>query len=153
MNCREALQKLEAYLDGELQAEAGSALEQHLRDCPACSAELTKRRDLFELLEDLEPSPLPFDFTSTVLKGLDHHARGGWSLLWPWLRLPWSGQQFVSLTFAVGTTACLMAAVTVLFRWGNQSGLLAGLGDRFQVFWLGISTTVSITGTWLSQVW
>jgi anti-sigma factor RsiW len=35
--CRELLQNVSAYLDGELDATACDAIERHSHDCPACA--------------------------------------------------------------------------------------------------------------------
>jgi anti-sigma factor RsiW len=40
MLCGQERETLAAYLDGEVQPEQASALEQHLRTCPACAAEI-----------------------------------------------------------------------------------------------------------------
>ncbi len=40
MPCGQDRQTLAAYLDGEVQAEQGNALEQHLRTCTECAAEV-----------------------------------------------------------------------------------------------------------------
>jgi anti-sigma factor RsiW len=40
MPCGQDREMLAAYLDGEIQAEQGNALEQHLRTCSACAAEV-----------------------------------------------------------------------------------------------------------------
>ncbi|MGA8086580.1 MAG: anti-sigma factor [Terracidiphilus sp.] len=40
MPCDQDRKLLAAYLDGELQSEQGSALEQHLRNCTECAAEV-----------------------------------------------------------------------------------------------------------------
>ena len=45
MNCQEARQLLDAYLDGELEVDKCSELEEHLPQCPECPTELTGHRE------------------------------------------------------------------------------------------------------------
>jgi hypothetical protein len=59
MNCREFLDILHLHLDGAA-LPADSALEMHVRDCPACHARLTATRrltDSFRLLRSSAPPP------------------------------------------------------------------------------------------------
>jgi anti-sigma factor RsiW len=46
MNCESCTEKLDAYFDGELSAEVARALDEHMRRCPACTAESLRRLQL-----------------------------------------------------------------------------------------------------------
>jgi anti-sigma factor RsiW len=46
MACDAWVEKLDAYLDGELPAEEARALDEHLRACPACASQVVKRVQL-----------------------------------------------------------------------------------------------------------
>ena len=46
MNCESWTEKLDAYFDGELSAEEARALDAHVRQCPACTAESLRRLQL-----------------------------------------------------------------------------------------------------------
>jgi anti-sigma factor RsiW len=46
MNCEAAIALIDDYIDGQLGAEGGSALEAHLTGCAACRAELARARSL-----------------------------------------------------------------------------------------------------------
>jgi anti-sigma factor RsiW len=54
--CRAVLDRLEAYVDGELPREAGAALERHVETCPTCSGELALARQIRSGLREL-PQP------------------------------------------------------------------------------------------------
>src|SRR5260221_3936314 len=43
MQCLEWRQELDTFLDGESSHSRGSALQEHVRSCPACAAELVAR--------------------------------------------------------------------------------------------------------------
>ena len=53
MNECDPAQEISACHDGELPAPARAALEEHLRQCPDCAAELAHLRELSRLLEGL----------------------------------------------------------------------------------------------------
>ncbi len=46
MNCESWTEKLDAYFDGELSAEEARELDEHVRQCPACTAESLRRLQL-----------------------------------------------------------------------------------------------------------
>ena len=46
MTCNSWTEKLDAYFDGELPADEARALDEHVRQCPACTAESLRRLQL-----------------------------------------------------------------------------------------------------------
>ena len=52
MNCQETQPLLHGYVDGELDLTTTLALEQHLRQCPACAGEHSALRTLRSTLAD-----------------------------------------------------------------------------------------------------
>ena len=67
-NCQS--EHIAAYLDGELDAVVCALLEEHLKLCPACSAELAEQRSLLCTLDSTfgrgSNLPLPTDFARVV---------------------------------------------------------------------------------------
>lgn len=60
MNACEWTRQIEAYHDGELGAEASRSVEEHLRACPACAAELGRSKALSRrFAEAAFPHPSP----------------------------------------------------------------------------------------------
>lgn len=58
MQCREVIELLSAYHDGELSPDQADAVAEHLAACPACSAELDSLQKLSDMAQQLdEPSP------------------------------------------------------------------------------------------------
>lgn len=53
--CVDALERIEAYLDGELDATEATALEHHRKACPACAEELAWARRVRQELRALPP--------------------------------------------------------------------------------------------------
>jgi len=49
MNCREYVEFLMAYVNGELPADRAAAFERHISDCPPCIHYLETYRDTLEL--------------------------------------------------------------------------------------------------------
>ena len=70
--------ELSAYVDGELSEEKAAAIRQHLTDCAACRAELSRLAfvsETLDLLEGAEPDP----YFAPRLKRLAAGRRsGGW---------------------------------------------------------------------------
>lgn len=66
MRCLD-LERLYAYLDGELAGRNKQAVEEHMAACPACREALEERRHLLQAAETLPDLELPGDFAKTVL--------------------------------------------------------------------------------------
>jgi anti-sigma factor RsiW len=74
MNCREFVEFLMTYLDGELEEAQRSLFEEHLRDCPGCIDYLDSYRKTVELGGSLcqepegpVPDEVPEDLVAAVL--------------------------------------------------------------------------------------
>lgn len=57
--CRETLQDISAYLDGDLDAAACHAIERHARGCPGCAAALDGLRQTVGLCRQAADVPMP----------------------------------------------------------------------------------------------
>lgn len=51
MKCKKTSERLNAYLDGELAPDEALAVQEHLRACPQCAAELDGLKQLNQALE------------------------------------------------------------------------------------------------------
>jgi anti-sigma factor RsiW len=71
MNDCPHVQRLGAYHDGELSGEARAQIEQHLRQCPACTAELRRLGRLSELLSAATATRIPPAALRRLHQGLD----------------------------------------------------------------------------------
>ena len=74
MTCRELVDFLGAYLDGELSADVRGQFEEHLAACPECTAYVATYRDTVKLakraFEDLDapvPTGVPDDLVRAIL--------------------------------------------------------------------------------------
>lgn len=76
MNCRELLDFLMAYLDGELAPEVRAEFDRHLAVCPPCIDYLQSYRRTLELArqslpandEEAVPQPIPDDLVRAILQ-------------------------------------------------------------------------------------
>lgn len=57
--CQQTLHDVSAYLDGELDAAACDAIEQHGRACPGCRAALDGLRQAVGLCRQAAGAPMP----------------------------------------------------------------------------------------------
>jgi len=104
MNCRTVEERLDAWLDGELDPAQARSMKLHVRGCPVCSAKLAELGSLFNALGAL-PGP-PKD--RTLAGDTARAARERWAArpLRPW---------FENLNlFAKGLGVAALAAGLVL---------------------------------------
>lgn len=67
IDCREAVRRMWAYLDHELEAQPVTEFEAHLETCQRCCGELEFSRHLREMVADDERSPaMPSDVRSRI---------------------------------------------------------------------------------------
>jgi anti-sigma factor (TIGR02949 family) len=67
IDCREAVQRMWAYLDHELAAKPVSEFEAHLETCQRCCGELEFNRHLREIVSDDKRAPaMPPDLRSRI---------------------------------------------------------------------------------------
>jgi anti-sigma factor RsiW len=71
MNECEHAQRLGAYHDGELVGAARAEIERHLRQCPACAAELQRLGRLSGLFSKAAAPPMPPAALRRLHKGID----------------------------------------------------------------------------------
>lgn len=74
MNCESIRELLGPYLDGELPDEQRSQLEQHIQNCPGCTAEMEEQRILHGQLDQLGDRPAvkaPPDLWAAIEQHLD----------------------------------------------------------------------------------
>ncbi len=65
-DCHEVIEKLNAYLDGELPSRAGAEVRDHLAACARCTAELEKLQRLNRALDELQGMVPPAQFPSRI---------------------------------------------------------------------------------------
>lgn len=66
--CRELFAALSEYLDGELDPEVCSRMEDHLGDCPPCQAFLGSLRRTVDLTRNLPKKGLPEDLKAKLVE-------------------------------------------------------------------------------------
>lgn len=94
MDCREFQEYLYLYLDGEFGDHESSAMEEHMRACPACRAEASAELEFLKTIRDrcTEPEPMPQVRRARVLGRLDETlnppARDPFSFFRPLVLLP-----------------------------------------------------------------
>ncbi|MHC4480994.1 MAG: anti-sigma factor family protein [Planctomycetota bacterium] len=67
MDCPEAQEKLNSYLDGEISPEGVAAVQEHLRVCPRCAAELNELERLNQVLDVLQGIEVPKGFARRAI--------------------------------------------------------------------------------------
>lgn len=77
MKCAEARELLSAYIDGALSGAPRRRLEDHLRECPTCAAELADLRRTAALLASLDEIDPPAEFRASLRQRLQEVTRQG----------------------------------------------------------------------------
>lgn len=66
IDCREAVRRMWAYLEHELEAKPVSEFEAHLETCQRCCGELEFSRHLREMVAEKEAPPVPSELRSRI---------------------------------------------------------------------------------------
>lgn len=70
MKCADVRDLLSAYVDDALDAEQRARLTDHLRDCPACAAELQELKQTIALVQELDEIEPPAEFRTELRQRL-----------------------------------------------------------------------------------
>lgn len=132
MTCFGNEDKINRYLDGEMDALERTRFEEHLADCRACQQELAQTRALFTVLEGLQEAPAPANLLEEVLSGL------------PTRPAPGVGR-WILVAQAAATVILLAVAYPRLVTW------YAYVDAWFAPGWL--SNRVAEVVTWGKDVW
>lgn len=109
MRCFQATRWLSAYIDGELDPRRRVALEAHLKNCEACSAELERFKEHWEALaEGDQVPPMPTDLWGQILASLDESKH-----------LPWHRRYRTRLLQAACVATCIVLGFSggALLSW------------------------------------
>jgi len=90
MNCRQADERLSAYLDGELTPPEAEEVRRHLASCAACRAAFEQLQRTVQAVKDLPVVLAPKDFRARVMADVQSDAGTAvekkaprWRMLWP----------------------------------------------------------------------
>ncbi len=73
INCKNFLEELSDYIDGDLDAELRVSVEAHLGKCPDCWVVYDETRRTIEISQSVDCHPLPPDVHDRLLKILEQH--------------------------------------------------------------------------------
>jgi anti-sigma factor (TIGR02949 family) len=114
ISCSRAKDLIEAYLDGDLPADASASVARHLDGCPECA----RQRELAAAVrEELKRLP-QFDLSPGRLDAIRHRVAGPGpqSLEWPRFR----GNRRGAAVLAAAAVACLALAAVLLDTPGSR---------------------------------
>jgi anti-sigma factor RsiW len=77
MRCRQVVDKISEYLDGELDPELVLELERHLEHCEDCRIVVDTTHKTVEVFCHTEPAPLPDDVRERLNQLFRHRFRKG----------------------------------------------------------------------------
>ncbi len=114
------LERIDLYLEGELDAEERRALEEHLESCPGCRAVVERRHVFLEALSGLPAIEVPAGFAQAVMSRIPAKPR----------------RRFGWIAAGAGTAALSTALLVLYLVTGMSAGnLLVSAGSwLFGVF-------------------
>src|SRR5512146_2904785 len=106
MACDLWRERLNAYIDDELQAKDTESLRTHLKDCTSCSSDLISRIELNRSIQDAGNRYSPEPQCSRRIQGMIPRRRDAF---WDWKRIP-----------ILVATAAMIVFVVLGWRWLSQ---------------------------------
>jgi anti-sigma factor RsiW len=110
--CEKTRFLLEQYFDGELSGRRATWVEDHLMDCPACSAELEALKQTRDLLQRAMREAATGIDLAQVWRGVQPHLEGSKPSLWE--RLGVAAREYLSVYKPLFASAAVAAAVAVV---------------------------------------
>ena len=143
MTCLGDEERINRYLDDDLNPEERAQFEAHLSDCPACRRALARQRALFALLDGLAEAPVPADLREAVLAGLPRRRAAP---LGRWLLMAQAAATVALLALAWPTLRRLYVQWTALLPPGWLTALAAEAFARFRetIAWFQAALTVEV---------
>lgn len=89
MKCKDIINLLSPYLEGELKREEREKLDAHLKECPKCREELSLLEKTIQSVKDLEEVAPPVNLLTRINEELDKRVlRSRLSLVWEKMTRP-----------------------------------------------------------------
>jgi hypothetical protein len=143
------LEKLYAYLEGDLDGRDKKFVEDHAASCSACREALEERRYLLQAAETLPAFEVPGDFARSVMDRIaPERAKAKTSV---WLKAAAAGAAtfaaaLVATTLITGHTLSQLVLGLNRFLWSNLQGLASVLTKGAKYVFLTFKTLLQITG-------
>lgn len=148
MTCLE-LEKLYAYLEGDLAGRENKAVEEHLASCSACREALEERRVLLRAAETLPAFEVPRDFVQAVMDKIAPAPERSKAKTAGWLLAAAAGlttfaAALVATTLITGHNLSQLVLGLNRFLWNNLQGLASVLTKGAKYVFLAFSVLVQI---------
>jgi len=121
MNCRNAKNKIKAFLDGELPCSEQEILKQHLKTCPECSQEADSLSKTWEMLLELPGEKDVPDIVPGVLERISRQEEKG---SFPGRIMEWA--EVFKPSFATATVFAMITGFTL------GAGIAKSLSENYR---------------------
>ena len=133
--CSAVKSRLGRYYDGELSPVECRRIEDHLKQCNRCSADLQEIREMAAVFQEGMPAPpVPSDLTQRIMekaRAQVDDAVPGWSVLWFWKNWSFS-MRFAAVT--VSAAACYIGLAI------GSAPLPSTLSAGNEMQWVGMTS-------------
>lgn len=145
MTCLGDEERINRYLDGELNPSERAQFEEHLGGCTACQRELAQARALFAVLDGLQAAPAPVDLRAEVLAGLPRRQTAP---LGRWVLAAQVATSLVLLGLAWPTLQSWYERLATWLAPGWLSNLAAEALTWVQDAWAWLASTLVLNVDW-----
>ncbi len=158
MRCKKIVALLSPYVDDALSESHKCAVEQHLRACEACRAQLERIRQLGNLLDDLPIPPVPEGFAARVMaeaKTRLPETKPKWVPPVIWDPLRWFVQFSAPMRLAACATVLLACVVGLTMDGGllvDEQGQVKGsVKNQYGLEWFDPTPPGSVGSVYLAM--
>jgi len=116
MNCRHIINKLSAYLDGELTGEEMLTIRRHISECESCATELASVRKTKMLLSKLRTAIPREELLGDIMLCLDHPSSSRLRSFWE------THRSLLSNNFARAGFATALCGLLLIALYANYTG-------------------------------
>jgi hypothetical protein len=143
------LERLYAYLEGDLAGRDKKAVEDHVASCSACREALEERRVLLQAAETLPAFEVPGDFARAVMNKIAPErskARASGWLMAAAAGLTTFAVALATITLITGHTLSQLVLGLNRFLWSNLQGLASVLTKGAKYVFLTFKALIQIAG-------
>ena len=77
LTCKQLLDELSEYLDGNVQDDVRSHLDKHVSECPNCWVVVDTTKRTLQIYKGMDPQPIPDELHARLMKALEKKIAAG----------------------------------------------------------------------------
>ncbi len=77
LTCKQLLDELSEYLDGNVQEDVRRHLDAHVSECPNCWVVVDTTKRTLQIYKGMDPQPIPDELHSRLMKAIEKKIAAG----------------------------------------------------------------------------